>query len=64
MIGHEAAQAWLRRALQPDRLAHAYLITGPRAVGKRTFALEIAQALNCTARPSPIDLITPASSAA
>jgi len=49
VIGHEAAQAWLRRALQTERLAHAYLITGPRAVGKRTFALEIAQALNCTA---------------
>ncbi len=49
MIGHEAAQAWLRRALQAERLAHAYLITGPRAVGKRTFALEIAQALNCSA---------------
>jgi DNA polymerase-3 subunit delta' len=48
VIGHEAAQAWLRRALQTDRLAHAYLITGPRAVGKRTFALEVAQALNCT----------------
>jgi DNA polymerase III subunit delta' len=49
LIGHEDALAWLRRALQTDRLAHAYLITGPRSVGKRTFALEIAQALNCQA---------------
>lgn len=49
MIGHSAAQAWLQRALQSDRLAHAYLITGPRSVGKRTFALEIAQAVNCLA---------------
>jgi DNA polymerase III subunit delta' len=49
VIGHEAAQAWLQRALQMDRLAHAYLITGPRSVGKRTFALEIAQAVNCLA---------------
>jgi DNA polymerase-3 subunit delta' len=39
----------LERALKADRLAHAYLITGPRSVGKRTFALEIAQALNCLA---------------
>ena len=39
----------MRRALAADRLAHAYLITGPRAVGKRTFALEIAKALNCLA---------------
>lgn len=49
MIGHGAAQAWLQRALRTERLAHAYLITGPRSVGKRTFALEIAQGLNCTA---------------
>ena len=49
MIGHEAAQAWLRRALQTNRFAHAYLITGPRSVGKRTFALEIAMAVNCLA---------------
>jgi DNA polymerase-3 subunit delta' len=47
LIGHDLALAWLARALASDRLAHAYLITGPRAVGKRTFALEIAQAVNC-----------------
>jgi DNA polymerase-3 subunit delta' len=49
VIGHEAAEAWLRRALQTNRLAHAYLITGPRSVGKRTFATEIAMAVNCLA---------------
>jgi DNA polymerase III subunit delta' len=49
VIGHEAARAWLRRVLETGHMAHAYLITGPRAVGKRTFALEIAQALNCLA---------------
>jgi len=49
LIGHADAQAWLRRALSIGHLAHAYLITGPRSVGKRTFALEIAQALNCLA---------------
>jgi len=49
LIGHGDALAWLRRALKTGRFAHAYLITGPRSVGKRTFALEIAQALNCQA---------------
>jgi DNA polymerase-3 subunit delta' len=49
LIGHADALAWLRAALATNRLAHAYLVTGPRSVGKRTFALEIAQALNCVA---------------
>jgi DNA polymerase-3 subunit delta' len=49
LIGHTEAQAWLQRALATNRLAHAYLITGPKSVGKRTFALEMAQALNCLA---------------
>jgi DNA polymerase III subunit delta' len=49
LIGHAGALAWLRAALANDRFGHAYLITGPRGVGRRTFALEIAQALNCLA---------------
>jgi DNA polymerase-3 subunit delta' len=47
LIGHAEAVSWLRGALATDRLAHAYLLTGPRGVGRRTFALEIARALNC-----------------
>src|SRR5438309_1703880 len=54
LIGHSDALAWLRRALHTGRFAHAYLVTGPRSVGKRTFALEIAQALNCLA-PDVVD---------
>jgi DNA polymerase III subunit delta' len=49
MIGHTAAREWLGRALLTDRLAHAYLITGPRSVGRRTFAMEMAKAVNCLA---------------
>ncbi len=49
LIGHADAAAWLRRAVATERLAHAYLITGPRGVGRRTFALEIAMATNCMA---------------
>lgn len=49
LLGHAEAQSWLRSALATDRLAHAYLITGPRGVGRRTFALDIAQAVNCLA---------------
>lgn len=47
LIGHAEALAWLRSVLAADRVAHAYLLTGPRGVGRRTFALEIARALNC-----------------
>jgi DNA polymerase III subunit delta' len=49
LIGHTDAAVWLRRAVASEHLAHAYLITGPRGVGRRTFALEIALALNCLA---------------
>jgi DNA polymerase-3 subunit delta' len=49
VIGHEAALDWLRRAASGERLAHAYLISGPRGVGRRTFALEMALAVNCLA---------------
>ena len=47
LIGHAEASAWLRGALATGHVAHAYLLTGPRGVGRRTFALEIARALNC-----------------
>lgn len=50
LVGHEQAAARLKRSLEMGRVAHAYLITGPSRVGKTTFALRLAQALNC---PSP-----------
>jgi DNA polymerase-3 subunit delta' len=49
VIGHREASSWLVRAIATDKLAHAYLITGPRGVGRRTFGLEMAKAVNCLA---------------
>jgi DNA polymerase III subunit delta' len=49
LIGHSDAVALLRTSLAADRVSHAYLITGPRGVGRRTLALELAKALNCLA---------------
>ena len=40
----------LRQHISADRLRHAYLFSGPRGVGRRTLALNFAQAINC---PSP-----------
>jgi DNA polymerase III subunit delta' len=39
--------ALLERALGSDRLSHAYLLSGPRDIGKRTLALQLARAALC-----------------
>ncbi|MBI4298362.1 MAG: DNA polymerase III subunit delta' [Chloroflexi bacterium] len=46
-VGHDTAVSLLQRSLRGDRLSHAYLFVGPPHVGKRTLALELAQAVNC-----------------
>lgn len=47
--GQQAAVAALRSAMARDRLAHAYLFTGPASVGKATLARRLAQTLACEA---------------
>ena len=54
MVGQQHAVAALRQALERDRLAHAYLLSGPRGVGRATLARRLAQALSCE-RPSGVD---------
>ena len=51
IIGHEWAVNLLSKQIARGRIHHAYLITGPSGVGRRTLALRIAQALNCTQPP-------------
>jgi DNA polymerase-3 subunit delta' len=45
----KAAVGFLRRAHEQNRLAHAYLISGPAGSGKREVAAELANAVNGTA---------------
>jgi DNA polymerase-3 subunit gamma/tau len=47
LIGQEAMVKTLANAIARDRLAHAFLLTGVRGVGKTSTARLIAKALNC-----------------
>ena len=52
-IGHDKAIVTLKRSLALGRLSHAYLLAGPRHVGKMTLAIDLAKAVNCPERPPP-----------
>jgi DNA polymerase-3 subunit gamma/tau len=47
LIGQDAMVTTLGNAIKRDRLAHAFLMTGVRGVGKTSTARLIAKALNC-----------------
>jgi DNA polymerase-3 subunit gamma/tau len=48
LIGQETMVRILRNAFAQGRVAHAFMLTGVRGVGKTTTARIIARALNCT----------------
>ena len=47
LIGQDAMVTTLANAIRRERLAHAFLLTGVRGVGKTSTARLIAKALNC-----------------
>jgi len=47
VIGQDKILSLLDYSLKTDAIAHAYLLVGPRHVGKGTLAINLAQALNC-----------------
>ncbi|MDO8478938.1 MAG: DNA polymerase III subunit gamma/tau, partial [Candidatus Rokubacteria bacterium] len=53
VVGQDPVTRTLQNALASGRVAHAYLFTGPRGVGKTTTARLLAKALSCTNRTGP-----------
>ena len=47
VLEHEAEEVGHLAAIARDRLAHSFLLTGVRGVGKTSTARLIAKALNC-----------------
>ena len=47
VLGHEWAETLLKQHIAKGQVRHAYLLTGPAGVGRRTLAVRFAQALNC-----------------
>ena len=47
VVGQSHVTATLRNAIASNRLAHAYLFSGPRGIGKTTMARLLAKAINC-----------------
>ena len=46
-FGHDNVIDFFTKVLANERIGHAYLLSGQKHLGKFTFAMELAQAVNC-----------------
>jgi len=51
LVSHQPQVEMFRRAIQRERLAHGFLLIGPKGIGKRFFAETLAQCLFCETIP-------------
>src|SRR5919206_2627462 len=53
IVGQSPVVRTLRRAIETDRVSHAYLFSGPRGTGKTSTAKVLAMSLNCEKGQTP-----------